>query len=194
MYEVLKEVSFNDVIPYDKNYLNHEKNIDHIYNSIRDFGYNKVSVGIDENNIMLYGHGTLEVLKKLDYKHIPLVLRRVGLTKEQKHAYRIADNASAKKASVIVENLKLEIQEIENFKLEDYGFNTEIELLDINDLNNMNENDTWVQNDMPEFKGEDQKYKIIYLFDTELERNAYAQNNDITIGKKSTDFNWICYK
>ena len=127
MGEVLSDVDIEIVKPYDKNYLDHEKNSEHIMNSIKDFGYNKVSIVVDENNVLLAGHGTLGALRKLGYTKIPHVYQVKGLTENQKKAYRIADNSSGANAEVIEEFLIEELKDIgDDFKLSDYGLDFEL--------------------------------------------------------------------
>jgi len=118
--EILNDVPINQLVPYENNYLDHKDNIIHVKNSIKDFGYNKVSIGIDEKGELLYGHCTLQALKELDYENVPMVLEIKGLTEEQKKAFRIADNESARKAEIIMEKLDIEMQYI-NIDMKQYG-------------------------------------------------------------------------
>jgi hypothetical protein len=120
--ETIHNAPIEEIKPYPKNYLNHDKNIQHIINSIRDFGYLKCSILVDENNILLAGHGTLKALKQLDYKTVPYIAKVSGLSDQQKEAYRIADNSTAKAAKIIDYNLSDIIENTNLFKLDDYGF------------------------------------------------------------------------
>ena len=125
--EVLKDVPLYHIKPYDKNYQDHKDNIDHIANSIKDFGYNKVSITVDEDMIMLTGHGTLGALEKLSYKQVPLVLQISGLSEKQKKAFRIADNESSKAVTINDEFLRLELDDIGlDFDMRDYGLDFEL--------------------------------------------------------------------
>jgi len=121
--EILENLPIDQVKPYEKNYLIHDGNVGFIKASIEKFGYNKVSIGIDENSTLLYGHGTLLALKELKFKKIPFVLKISGLTEKQKSAYRIADNECARQGIEFDRNnLKLELDFIgEDFKLEEFG-------------------------------------------------------------------------
>jgi DNA modification methylase len=126
--EILKDIPLTQVKPYDKNYQDHKNNINHIANSIKDFGYNKVSITVDEDMVMLTGHGTLGALEKLEYKDVPLVLQITGLTANQKKAFRIADNESSKAVGINDDFLKLELDDIGlDFNMEDYGLDLNLD-------------------------------------------------------------------
>lgn len=87
----VEEVSIDEIIPYERNARVHdETQIDRIANSIAEFGFNQPIV-IDENNIVIVGHGRLLAAKKIGRKTAPVV-RLPELTEGQKKAYRILDN------------------------------------------------------------------------------------------------------
>jgi hypothetical protein len=119
--DILHEVDLTELKPCPKNIFSHEYNISDIIASIRDFGYNKVSIGIDEDNLLLYGHGTLEAIQILGWKTAPMVARISGLTEEQKKSYRIADNTSAFRSVIIKEMLREELSTQATFDFADYG-------------------------------------------------------------------------
>lgn len=96
--KIIKDVLTADLIPYDKNYLDHKNNVDHIKNSLIEFGYAKVSIIVDENMVLLAGHGTLKAIQSLGWDTVPEVLQITGYEEVQKSAYRIADNTTSKKA------------------------------------------------------------------------------------------------
>lgn len=107
--------------------------IQHIADSITQFGFNQPIV-IDENNEILVGHGRLEAAKLLKLSNVP-VLKKTGLTEAQKKAYRILDNKLQNDSEWDIENLELELNALEElgFELEPWGldelrFNDEEEL------------------------------------------------------------------
>ena len=121
---ILNEVDINSLKPYPQNPFEHQYNITAIVNSVRDFGYNKISIGVDEDFELLYGHGMLQALKLLDWKTVPLVAQIEGLTAEQKKMYRIADNTTASGARIIKDLLRQEIESQLSFDFGDYGLPT----------------------------------------------------------------------
>ncbi len=79
------------IIPYERNNKIHSpEQINHIANSIAEFGFNQPIV-IDENNIVLVGHGRLLAAQKMGLDEVPTICI-VDLTEAQKKAYRIIDN------------------------------------------------------------------------------------------------------
>lgn len=133
--EIIKDVPLYQIKSYSKNYQDHNKNVDHIANSIKDFGYNKVSITVDENMEMLTGHGTWLALEKLKHKQVPIVLKITGLSENQKKAFRIADNESSKAVDINNEFLRLELDDIGiEFNMSDYGLNELTSSIDIPEI------------------------------------------------------------
>src|SRR3990167_5203465 len=122
--KILNAIDINSLKPYPQNPFEHQYNITAIINSVRDFGYNKISIGVDEDFELLYGHGMLQALKLLDWKTVPLVAQIEGLTAEQKKMYRIADNTTASGARIIKDLLRQEIESQLSFDFGDYGLPT----------------------------------------------------------------------
>ena len=120
--QIIENFKLSELIPYERNYQDHKNNLEHIKNSIKDFGYSKVSIGIDENNILIYGHGTLQALKEIGEDIAPFVMRIEGMSDNQKRSLRIADNESGRGAEMILDNLRLEFEEINmDYDLSRYG-------------------------------------------------------------------------
>jgi ParB family transcriptional regulator, chromosome partitioning protein len=115
----VEEVELSRLIPYSFNNKRHpESQVDHIANSIKEFGFNQPIV-VDEDFIVLVGHGRLAAAKKLGLETAP-VYRLTGLTEAQKKAYRILDNKLSADAEWDFENIKIEIE-----ALEDLGFDVD---------------------------------------------------------------------
>jgi hypothetical protein len=90
----LLDVPIDKPIPYENNPRFSDKGVPHVKESILRYGYVKASIGMDEDNVLLYGHTTLKALQELKYPLIPEVTQIIGLTEVQKRGYRIADNKS----------------------------------------------------------------------------------------------------
>ena len=88
-------LNIEELTPYSKNAKKHpKKQIEHIANSIRDFGMDD-PIGIwGENNIIVEGHGRLEACKKLGLTVVPCI-RLDHLTEEKRRAYTHAHNKTA---------------------------------------------------------------------------------------------------
>jgi hypothetical protein len=114
--------STGSLIPYERNNRQHsQQQVDRIANSIAEFGFNQPIV-VDENNIVLVGHGRLEAAKKLGLAEVPIV-RKAGLTETQKKAYRILDNKLQNDSTWDAESLELELSQLkeESFDFASWG-------------------------------------------------------------------------
>ena len=81
----------DELIPYEGNAKLHPADqVEHIANSIKMFGWTQPIV-VDENNVVVIGHGRLMAAKELHLDKVPVV-RRDDLTEEQINACRLADN------------------------------------------------------------------------------------------------------
>lgn len=114
----------NELKPYENNSRTHdESQIKQICESIKEYGWTN-PVLIDENNMIIAGHGRVEGGKKLNIKEVPCIVLS-GLTDAQKKAYVIADNKMALNAGWNEELLKTELENLKelDFDLELTGFN-----------------------------------------------------------------------
>lgn len=133
MFE-LKMIKTEDIKLYEKNAKNHpEWQIEQIKNSIKEFGYND-PIAIDENNIIVEGHGRYIALKELGYKEIE-VLKLSHMSNEQKKAYIIAHNKTCMNTGFNLEMLEEELQSISELDLTLTGF-TEFEIEDMLNIKN----------------------------------------------------------
>jgi len=77
--------------PYERNArLHSDSQISQIAASMERFGV-AAPLLVDEKGIVIYGHGRLRAARQLGYSKLPVHVAR-GWTKEEKAAYRIADN------------------------------------------------------------------------------------------------------
>lgn len=122
-----------DLIPYAMNARTHDDDqINQISASIKEFGFNN-PVLIDENGVIIAGHGRVLAATRLNLKEVP-VIKLCHLTDMQKKAYVIADNQLALNAGWDYGILKNEIQELNllEFDVDILGF-SDAELSKINE-------------------------------------------------------------
>ena len=125
-------IKISELTPYENNARTHSnEQIEAICNSIREFGFINPVI-IDENNMILVGHGRLEAAKVLGIDEAPY--RRVeNLTEDQKRAYILADNKLSDLGGWDEGLLAQELGEIE-LDMSLFGFdNIDIGDIDINE-------------------------------------------------------------
>jgi hypothetical protein len=129
----IEHLPIADLKPNPRNARRHPtKQLHQIAASIREFGFNSIVV-IDEDGVILVGHGRVEAAKLASLTTLP-VLRITHLTAEQKVGFSLADNKIALNSDWDMEQLALLWRELSamelNFDLEVTGFETaEIDLL-----------------------------------------------------------------
>lgn len=114
-----------DIRPYSRNArLHNDKHVCQIANSITEFDFTNPLL-VDEDNILLAGHGRLLAAKKLGLDSVPCV-RIDYLTDAQKRAYRITDNQLTINGDWDRDLLGLELKDLSDldFNLDVIGFET----------------------------------------------------------------------
>ena len=120
----IEKVKLKDVVLYDNNAKNHpQSQIEQIKKSISLFGYND-PIAIDENNMIIEGHGRYLALQELNYNEVE-VIRLSHLTELQKKAYIIAHNKINMNTEFNFNALKEEMDLIlssEHIDFSEFGF------------------------------------------------------------------------
>lgn len=103
--------NINEITPYENNAKLHPKEqIDQIKNSILEFGNND-PIAIDENNVIIEGHGRYEALKELGFDKVNVIVLD-ELSEEQKNAYRVVHNQLTMNTDWDIDKLKKELNTI----------------------------------------------------------------------------------
>lgn len=117
----IEKININKIIPYENNAKLHpDWQIEQIKESIEQFGNND-PIAIDENNVVIEGHGRLLALKELGY-HEAEIIRLTHLSDEEKRAYILAHNKLTMNTSFDLELLEQELFSIEDIDMEEFGF------------------------------------------------------------------------
>nr|DAM75626.1 MAG TPA: Putative modification methylase [Caudoviricetes sp.] len=130
----IEKVSIDKIKMYENNAKEHPSwQIEKLSETIKKIGYRSPIV-VDENNMILAGHGRYMALKKLGYSDVQVV-RHTDLTEEDKKAYMIVDNQYTLNTGFNIEILRQEIEELESvdFDTSLLGFD-EIELQEIMEI------------------------------------------------------------
>ena len=156
----IEKIDIDKIIEYSGNVKEHpEWQIEQIKNSIKEFGFND-PIAIDENGIIIEGHGRLIALKELGYKEVECI-RLEHLMEEQKAAYAIVHNKLTMNTDFDIEKLQYELN-----KLELSGFNLELLGFEKMELDDIMEAETEIlELDEEEMETtERQKHKLICPF------------------------------
>lgn len=119
------KIAISELTPYERNARTHsDEQLDKIKNSINEFGFVSPVI-IDENNMILAGHGRVEAARMAGLAEVPY--RQVtDLTEDQKKAYILADNKLSDMAGWDIDLLNEELASIE-LDMADFGFDEILE-------------------------------------------------------------------
>lgn len=150
--------------PYVRNNKRHgEEQIERLIKSIAQFGFNQPIV-VDENCVILVGHGRYEAAKRMNLQSIP-VLVKVGLSEKQKKAYRIIDNKLSDQGEYDEEALTVELMELESMDFDMASFGI--------DLSHGGTDDDDESGQSIKEKGVGYKIEYTMVFDDEAQQDAW---------------------
>lgn len=124
-------VELKDLKPYENNPRNNDEAVKYVAKSIEEFGF-KVPMVIDKDNVIVAGHTRYKAAKKLGIEEVPCIIAD-DLTEEQIKAFRLVDNKVAERATWNDDLLEIELNDILNINMQDFGFDL---LKDIEELVN----------------------------------------------------------
>ena len=120
---IIDYLPIEELKPYERNAKLHPKaQIEQIKKSIKDFGFND-PVAVWKDNEIIEGHGRLIAAKELGLTEIPII-RLDDLTDQQRRAYMLAHNKLTMNSDFDVELLSKEIENIIDFDMTDFGFDS----------------------------------------------------------------------
>lgn len=117
----VQEVTIADLIPYANNAKIHGAGqIEKLKKSITEFGFITPCL-IDRDNNLIAGHGRVMAAKELGMTSVPCVFIE-GLTEAQRRAYILVDNKIGELADWDMNLLDLELQDLQEIDMSDFGF------------------------------------------------------------------------
>lgn len=125
----IEYLNIDEIKPYANNPRHNDEAVEAVANSIREFGF-KVPIVIDQNNIIVTGHTRLKASKRLGLTKVPCI-KATDLTDEQIKAFRLADNKVGEIAEWDVGKLSLELADIANIDMSNFGF--ELDEIEVDD-------------------------------------------------------------
>ena len=121
----IEMIALDTLTPYAKNSKIHTKaQIEHITNSIKEFGFNDPLGIAGTNNVVLEGNGRIEAARMLGMTELPCV-RLDHLSESEQRAYVIAHNSLTLETGFDDAVLFAELEELKEYDFSDYGINTE---------------------------------------------------------------------
>lgn len=120
----IEKIKLSDIIPYENNVKEHpNEQIEQLKNSILEFGNND-PIAVDENNVIIEGHGRYMALQELGYEEAECIILS-GLSEEQKNAYRIVHNQLTMNTGFDMDALKTELLKI-NIDMAEFGLSEDL--------------------------------------------------------------------
>ena len=110
----------DSLIPYANNPRLNDNAVDAVAASIKEFGF-KVPIVVDGENVIINGHTRLKAAHKLGLEQVPVIVAD-DLTPEQVKAFRLADNKTGELAEWDLDKLDIELGEIQDLDMNDFGF------------------------------------------------------------------------
>lgn len=168
------EIDIEDLKAYENNPRNNEQAVEKVVASIEEFGF-KVPIIIDRDNVIIAGHTRLLAAKELGLEKVPCIVAD-DLTPEQAKAFRLADNKVSEYATWDFQKLNLELEELQDFEMQDFGF---YETSDGEDYSNIFDEPSQSSEaddvqDQSEDEPEEKSYKVIVLVDSKEEAEEVA--------------------
>lgn len=113
-----------DLNPYANNPRLNDGAVDSVAASIKEFGF-KVPIVVDSDGVIVTGHTRVKAAEKLGLESVPVIVAS-DLSPEQVKAFRLADNKTSELAEWDMGKLDIELGEIENIDMNDFGFNIDL--------------------------------------------------------------------
>lgn len=114
------ERKLEDLKPYERNPRNNDASVPQVANSIEEFGF-KVPLVVDKNGVIVTGHTRYKAAKMLGMETVPCIVAD-DLTDEQIKAFRLVDNKVGETSEWDEALLQLEMFDIKDIDLSDFGF------------------------------------------------------------------------
>ena len=116
----IKMVPLSAITPYENNPRRNADAVKYVRKSIEQFGF-KVPMVLDAQNVIVCGHTRYLAAQEIGMEEVPCVYAD-DLSEEQIKAFRLADNKTAEFAEWDTELLSLELGDITDIDMSEFGF------------------------------------------------------------------------
>lgn len=113
-------MKLSEIEPYENNPRFNEDSVDRVANSIKAFGF-KQPIVVDANNVIIAGHTRYKAAKQIGLSDVPVIVAS-DLSEDEVKAYRLADNKVGEASSWDFEALNIELSELMDFDMGQFGF------------------------------------------------------------------------
>ena len=151
--------------PYAGNPRQNDNAVAAVAESIRQFGWQQPIV-VDKDDIIVVGHTRFKAAQRLGLKTVP-VIKAENLTEEEARAYRLADNRLAELAQWDFEKLGEELDKLDSFEFDSFGF----------DFSFM-EYDEKLDDNLAEYYEDDEDEEALYPIRIEIDRKYQKKVHD----------------
>lgn len=117
--------SVDDLLPYANNPRLNDGAVDAVAASIKEFGF-KVPIIVEADGVIVTGHTRLKAARKLGLNQVPVIVAS-DLSPEQAKAFRLADNRVSELAQWDMGKLDIELGNIADIDMGDFGFDLSTE-------------------------------------------------------------------
>ena len=122
-----------EITPYEHNPRKNDEAVEKVANSIKQFGF-KQPIVVDKDGIIIVGHTRYKAALELGFDSVPVFVAD-DLSEEQAKAYRLVDNKTNEFANWDFDALNLELFDIENIDMSQFGFEFNESTDDIKEAN-----------------------------------------------------------
>lgn len=185
--EIVK-IKLSDIIPYENNVKEHPaEQIEQIKTSIKEFGNND-PIAVDENNVIIEGHGRYMALKELGYDTAECIILD-NLTEDQKNAYRIVHNQLTMNSGFNLEMLKAELEKITTVNMDYYDVNFDDIMEEIDEALGADEENPYTKKtNIPQYEPTGENVNIEDLIDESKAQSLIDEIKHSDLDKKEKDF------
>lgn len=168
----IQNIPVSKLTPYKGNPRFNDEAMRNVANSIKAFGF-KVPIVVDKNGVIVAGHTRYKAAKYLGMKEVPCIVAD-DLSDEQIKAFRIADNSTNEVASWDSDLLRIELDEIENFDMSDFGLDFDADDKEQDEEQSENKSKSGIEKKM-ELRAFEHYDYLVFVFDNQFDFMNMAQ-------------------
>lgn len=178
----IEKKRLDEIHPYAGNAKLHPaEQVEQIKKSIEQFGNND-PIAIDEDGIIIEGHGRYLALKELGYDEAEVIVLK-GMTEDEKNAYRLVHNQLTMNSGFDLELLQEELQGI-GIDLEEYGFSSDEEEIDESEA----ENPYTTKTEIPQYQPTGKNVSLKDCLDEEKAKSLMEEIKASDLGNEEKRF------